>query len=216
MPSLGTLPGPPFHVRTSEPPTQPHIELADDGNSEGEVENALTHHEPVNQVDPIEERPMPPPVTPARAPFEQPQEERRNPSNVVGRLRGTPVQSLVGRRAKIPHVRPYLRLRKHKIQSAGNESTEWYALASPGPLLYPPEPTVVIQPMQLFIHVDTSIVPNYLRYDGNDYDRFITMWIWGPTGHWDVIEAMCPRVIGDRNYTLKLNNCFEPAWVLRR
>ncbi|KAJ8095842.1 hypothetical protein PM082_022735 [Marasmius tenuissimus] len=159
---------------------------------------------------------------PLRASQEPPQgvhiEQRKEigrPLRRVRRVQGVP-QSIVGRRAKISLQQPYTRLRRYRISSAKGMATEWYALASPGPLLSPPDSTITIEAMQLFFHVDTSIVPDFIHYDGNDFDRFITIWIWASTGRWEVIEAGSSRMIDGREYLLKINNCLEPSWVLRR
>ncbi|KAL0573303.1 hypothetical protein V5O48_008644 [Marasmius crinis-equi] len=119
-------------------------------------------------------------------------------------------------RTVIPTSNPFDHQRSRKI-SGKNKHTRWFAIATQGPLLSPPEPPVdfAIEDQHLFLHIDTRIVPDYLTYRNEDYDRFITIWKW-LGGSWTVINLGHPRIIGGARYVLKINKSFEPAWVLPR
>ncbi|KAK1218658.1 hypothetical protein PQX77_018646 [Marasmius sp. AFHP31] len=120
------------------------------------------------------------------------------------------------RRQKIPTSDPFDTIRRHKI-SGQDRWTVWYALASPGPLIPPlPDTLVELEPMHLFLHVDTGLVEDFVHYEGDDYDRFVTLWVWGLQASWELVNEGRSCKINGKDYSLKVNNCLEPCWVRRR
>ncbi|KAK1225358.1 hypothetical protein PQX77_011719 [Marasmius sp. AFHP31] len=147
----------------------------------------------------------------------------RRPSPLKG-LRhsgsGTLPERVLRKRAAILTERPFSQLKSKKI-SGKTRHTRWYALASHGPLLSPPHPTpeLELEEMDLFVHIDTSTVPDYSTYEDVDYERFITIWKWvgeDGEGKWEVVNVGYSRMISGAHYVLALNRSLEPGWVLPR
>ncbi|KAL0564770.1 hypothetical protein V5O48_017270 [Marasmius crinis-equi] len=119
----------------------------------------------------------------------------------------------VRQRAQTEKLNPFDHPNKRKVPNK-DLWTFWFTQASHGVIEDPPPhpANTTFKDHQLFVHIDID------RIDRTPTaNQFITVWLWSSEMRvWErVVEGHC-RWVDNQVYSLKLNNCFEPAWVKKK